>query len=445
MTNFSTVAELPATDQTRVYVSGWQSWTPARDFGVGERPLVPVDAVSQRVNWRGDAAYGDGFQGDGLLAVTPEPGGPVHLFVTADARTRVPVIRARAVAGRLVITADGPVEQRTDPGTGGLQAALGRWADGFALAMAAPAPRRVPTLWCSWYHYGTTVTGPDILDNACEALARRLPIEVIQLDDGYQAGYGDWLVDSRRFGSTRDLIARIRDLGLAVGIWTAPFLVGARSALTQAHPDWLVQGDDGAPVSAGFNWGQDLYALDVTHPGAAGYLREVYATLGAWGVGLHKLDFLYAGALPGRRHLDVTGVAAYRHGLSLIREWVADAWLLACGAPLLPSVGLVDAMRVSCDTARHWLPGNGDLGAPSMAGAIASGRARAFMQGRFWCNDADCLLAGPEVPRREDWAAHVRDFGGARGSSDRLADLDAWGEESTREFLAGATARVFVG
>ena len=173
------------------------------------------------------------------------------------------------------------------------------------------------------------------------------------------------------------------------------------------------------------------------------YLRKVYSTLSDWGVGFHKLDFLYAGALPGCRYAEITGIQAYRRGLELIRDLIGEAQLLGCGAPLLPSVGLVDAMRVSCDTGANWEPGGGDFGAPSMRGAIESGRARAFMQGRFWSNDTDCLLARPGLQSRDRWAAHIRRFGGVRGSSDRLADLDDWGENVTRELLAGATTRPF--
>jgi alpha-galactosidase len=56
--------------------------------------------------------------------------------------------------------------------------------------------------------------------------------------------------------------------------------------------------------------------------------------------------------------------------------------------------------------------------------------------GRFWVNDPDCLLARPEVERREVWAAHVERYGGLRGSSDGLRALDEWGLETTRRLLA---------
>ena len=38
--------------------------------------------------------------------------------------------------------------------------------------------------------------------------------------------------------------------------------------------------------------------------------------------------------------------------------------------------------------------------------------------GRFWVNDADCLIAGPHVERREEWAGVVEAYSGLRASSD---------------------------
>src|SRR5439155_181416 len=78
--------------------------------------------------------------------------------------------------------------------------------------------------------------------------------------------------------------------------------------------------------------------------------QHVFRTLAAWGFDFFKVDFMYAGALSGRRHSDTSGVAAYREAVRLIREAIGpNATLLGCGAPILPSLGLYDAMRVSPD------------------------------------------------------------------------------------------------
>jgi alpha-galactosidase len=208
--------------------------------------------------------------------------------------------------------------------------------------------------------------------------------------------------------------------------------MGARSAALREHPDWAVAG-----VSPGHGWGQDLAALDVTHPGAQAWLREVFGTLAALGIDYFKIDFIYAGAMEGRRaEPGTSGVDAYRQGLRLIREAIGpDAYLLGCGAPILASVGLVDAMRIGPDIAHYFEPQDGDLSQPSQRAAAQNSRWRSWQQGRFWVNDADCLVTGTHVERREDWAEVVAAYSGLRSSSDRLRTLDAWGLETTRRLL----------
>jgi alpha-galactosidase len=74
-----------------------------------------------------------------------------------------------------------------------------------------------------------------------------------------------------------------------------------------------------------------------------------------WGFEYIKLDFLYGGALPGSRHLDMPREAAYRIGLKVLHEAMGmDTFFLSCGAPILPSLGLCDALRIGPDVAGEW-------------------------------------------------------------------------------------------
>ena len=175
-----------------------------------------------------------------------------------------------------------------------------------------------------------------------------------------------------------------------------------------------------------------------------GWITEVFSTMHSWGYDFFKIDFIFAGALTGKRYRDVAPIAAYRDALGSIRNAIGDSYLLGCGAPILPSVGLVDAMRISPDTAPSYLPEGGDMCKPGIASAILTGRGRAFQQGRFWINDADDLIARPEVERREEWADHVGRFSGLRGSSDRIAALDEWGLETTRRLLSESPTEPFI-
>jgi alpha-galactosidase len=57
------------------------------------------------------------------------------------------------------------------------------------------------------------------------------------------------------------------------------------------------------------------------------------------------------------------------------------------------------------------------------------------MHGRLWANDPDCLIARPDVERRELWASHLDAYGGLAISGDPLDALDERGLELTRRIL----------
>lgn len=436
------VAVVPADpERAVVYAEGWQSWSAAEPVPAGAPP-PPVTAPESKVidcQYATPAPAGV-HQGSGLLAIDPGDGGPVHIFAADDAGDTVPVIQARLHGGGLAVTSDAPVSHHTGPdGQAGLASALGRWGEGFAAQAGLPpgALRPAPPVWCSWYQYYDGVTEADILANMEAMSSLEIPVSVVQIDDGYEAAPGDWLLPSGQFPDLPRLVRRIRDAGRQAGMWIAPMLVGESSTLFASHPDWVVRDPHtGDPVSAGNVCRQRCASLDVTHPDAARYLSGVLTEMRDWGVSYFKIDFMYAGACEGVRHEDVTGVQAYRQALRLIRNAIGpQAYLLGCGAPILPSVGLVDAMRIGPDIAVAYEPSHPNPSLPSQRNAARNTRARAWQHGRLWVNDPDCLLVRPAVERREDWGAVVETYGGLRSSGDGLRELDAWGLETTRRLL----------
>jgi alpha-galactosidase len=439
---FAAVAELrPAADLV-VHEEGWQSWSPSGTYPAAATSPRPPHPDRRVMGFRPDREPpASGFQGEGLLAAGPRGGGAVRIWSAPDPGREVPSIRAGVVGDRLVVLADGRVEETVIEAPT-MEAALARWADAVARRHGLPPVGSVPPVWCSWYHYLASVTAADVLENLYAAGALGIPVGVVQIDDGFQREVGDWLEAAPRFRrSVERVAAEIRAAGMRAGIWIAPFLAGERSRLLLEHPDWMIVGAD-----AGRNWGQRPRVLDVTHPAAAEWLAAVLRELASWGFDYFKLDFLYAGALPGRRHQDASPLDAYRHGLRLVREAVGNAaTLVGCGAPILPSLGLVDAMRVGPDIALHAEPlGGVDLSAPSRRGATLAVRARAFLHGRFWVNDPDCIVARPEMEGRRDWARVVGRWGGLRASGDRLSALDGWGLETTRRLLVPSSPEPLV-
>lgn len=419
-----------------VYPEGWQSWTPTTEYGARAEPFGPVDERHRLMGYRAESPSGPGFAGEGLLAVLPATGEEVRVFATGGPHA-VPTIRAVAEGSELVVSSDSDWIEHAGR-TGDLGDALRGWASGFASGLLAAPPRPAPRVWCSWYQYFTGVTEADVVENLGAMAERDLPVDVVQIDDGYQQQIGDWLDFSDRFDDLGALAARIRAEGRRAGIWVAPYLVGAHSRLAAEHPDWLVAGAD-----AGWNWDQRLHALDAANPAARDYLREVFGTLAAMGFDYFKLDFLYAGALHGTARDAEAAISTYRSGLALIRQAVGDdAYIVGCGAPTIASVGLVDAMRVSPDTAPYVEPGSGDLSSPGQRSAIMTGSARQWQNRTLWVNDPDCLLARPGVQQREVWASHVAGVDGLRTVSDGIGYLDEWGLRATRDYLAPRSPRI---
>jgi alpha-galactosidase len=207
-------------------------------------------------------------------------------------------------------------------------------------------------VWCSWYSLFTGITQARLLKILADL--GDLPFDVFQLDDGWQMAIGDWEPNDKFPAGMAGMAAKIQATGRKAGLWLAPLLVVPSSRLYHAHPEWLLRHANGRLVSAGFNWGEPLYALDTTIPAALEWLAALMKKVRAWGYEYVKLDFLYAGALPGQRHLNMPRESAYRNGMKVLREALGDAYFLTCGAPILPSLGLCDGLRVGPDVAGYW-------------------------------------------------------------------------------------------
>jgi len=73
-----------------------------------------------------------------------------------------------------------------------LREGLTALADCIGERMDARVPEISPTGWCSWYHYFTDVTEADVRENLSELREWGIPVDVVQIDDGYMQAFGDW-------------------------------------------------------------------------------------------------------------------------------------------------------------------------------------------------------------------------------------------------------------
>lgn len=335
----------------------------------------------------------------------------------------------------------------------GVEETLRSWAG--HVAAASPLPPRLRnqriTGWCSWYSLYASISDTILLEHLHAAAkfrdSYRVPFEVFQIDDGFTPEMGDWLELKPQF--PRGMAALLRDIhaaGFVPGLWIAPFMVGNRSQLYAAHPDWVVAdratGKPLVPMKfyGEFRWhkrSEEYYVLDITHPEAEAYIRNVFRVwTREWGCRYFKTDFMYFGSEYGpdqaRWHQPgLSRMAVWMKMATLIREEIGDSLWLGCGGPIWAPIGLMDAVRIGRDVGVSW---RGNHSAESL---LRDQTSRNFANGILWQADPDCILLRSRF--HELTAAEVQSLayfaglsGGLLMTSDQLDEVS----EERRQLLA---------
>ncbi|GAA5804179.1 hypothetical protein HPULCUR_009666 [Helicostylum pulchrum] len=215
-------------------------------------------------------------------------------------------------------------------------------------------PRHL-TGWSSWYNFYERVTEKDVLSSLQAFKKHQYPIDVFQIDDGFESQIGDWLdVDSVKFPRGMKALADdIKQQNYLPGIWLAPYAVGFKSKIVKEHPEWLLKHADSRLVVAGPNWG-GFYAMDIYHPEVRTYLQNVFdQVIDVWGYELLKLDFLFAAAMIPR--LGKSRGEIMWDAMNLITELTSKRALLLGSGVTLPSTwGRLEYSRVSSDASPWW-------------------------------------------------------------------------------------------
>jgi hypothetical protein len=240
-------------------------------------------------------------------------------------------------------------------------AQLEAYADAVKRLNHARVASKAPTGWRSWTTYYTRTTSGLSLTNAqwlAEHL-KKLGYTYLLIDVGYQYASGEYTtLNATQFPEgMRSLSYDIGNLGLTLGVWTAPFEVSDRAWVYQHQKEWLVHNARGKPIQIRGGIEPLVYVLDTTHPGAQEYLRQTYHTMvREWGVRYIDLDFMDDTAIEGYYYRpNTTALQAQRIGLEVIRKAVGENVLLEKdGSPMLNPVGIVDEGRTSLDTAHSF-------------------------------------------------------------------------------------------
>lgn len=327
-------------------------------------------------------------------------------------------------------------------GDDGVEDGLRRWSG--LVAAESPLPPRLPerriTGWCSWYNHYAMIDPATLRADLAGAAAfrddHRVPLDVFLIDDGFTPEMGDWLDFKPQFAEgLAPLLGEVAAAGFTPGLWIAPFMVGNRSRLYAAHPDWVVQDVAGGPLVqyrfyGEFRWhkrSEEYYILDITHPAAAAWIAQVFRTWRGWGAGYFKTDFMLFGSEHGPdtavwHRPGQSRIAIWRQMAALIRAAIGEALWLGCGCPLWAAVGYVDAVRIGRDIGVTW---HGEYSAESLLRDLAT---RNHANGVLWQADPDCLLLRGQYHELNDAQADsLARYGAACGgvlmTSDSLAEV----------------------
>ena len=329
------------------YRHGWQSWTLTAWMDPAE-PTVPISAPQTRAKDEDPPYALSDHPVSAWVGAADVDSGNILLFGALDLGGRVEIL-GNQMRGFYEDGHDGKWLAATGTETEVFQ----RYADELAKIYGA-ARSNPPRVWCSWYSLYNTVNEP-VMDKVIRGLGD-LPFDVIQLDDGWQISLGEWDANKKFPSGMAALAKKIHATGRKAGLWLAPFVTPRNSKFARNHSDWILREESGTPVHAGIGWSGELSALDSSHPEVQKWLGETIRKVIGWGFSYLKLDFLYAAAVPGKHKRDIPRETAYREAMQVIRDAAGkDAYLLACGAPILPILGICDGIRVGPDVAPFWL------------------------------------------------------------------------------------------
>lgn len=335
-----------ASKPIRYYRHGWQSWS----FTAWTEPSrLPIQKPYILHPYHADAAYSLEKDPHGSwLGAVEFPNGKILFLGSLSTDTHV-FLKENQLEGR---SEAGEAEWFCSYGDE--DEVLGEYAAMLGERFGSTKKLRAPRVWCSWYGFYSFITEKNL--NRTFDLLGDLPFDVLQIDDGWQKSIGDWEPNEKFPSGMAAMAEKIKSTGRTAGLWLAPLLISSGSKFFRAHNDWALRDDNGKFVSLGFNyWGHEIYALDVTHPDVIPWLVDLMSRVRRWGFDYIKLDFLHAAAMKGRRHNPMPREAALREALRHMRMALGeDAYLLACGVPILPGLGLCDAMRIGPDVLHKW-------------------------------------------------------------------------------------------
>ncbi len=461
ITEFAVSFKRPMEKDERIFSNGYQSWTLSREYAPDDKIRDFLSGADWLMNSVFMAESGVNRAGDAIFIKTPHKRGiftsssygyirkgeTVEIYGSLSERTGFTFLEFDGINGTITIKKDLVgvkfSEKRRVLDLAVIKDSYNAAFDKYFELMDVTCRQKERLCgYTTWYNYYGNIT-EDIVRRDLKALSDfGERVDIFQIDDGYQAAIGDWLItDKKKFPSGMKAVAQaIHSNNMKAGLWLAPFAAVKSSRVFNEHPDWIIRDEKGKPYVAGANWGR-FYALDIYNEGAREYIRHFFdVVLNDWGYDMVKLDFLYAACmLP--LHNKTRGEIMC-DAMDLIRECCGDKLVLGCGVPLMPAFGKVDFCRIGADAGLDWkrhLYINRE--AVSTCHTVNNSIFRRHLDGRAFMNDPDVFLLRKSnmhmsFKQRKLLAKVNGLFGSLLFTSDNVGEYGAEQEKVYRETMS---------
>lgn len=179
-------------------------------------------------------------------------------------------------------------------------------------SIRVPAGAELPYVMADTWCYGSDIDEASL--SPFIERAAGIGVEVVIIDEGWEARIGDWVSHPTRFPSgLRATIDSIHHQGMAAGIWLAFGNVDPASWVAQEHPDWLAA-QGGAPISGSFY----SYVLCLSHAPARAWLAsEIDRVIDEFDIDFIVQDFETIARCDNPAHGHQAGDGEYRNVLAL--------------------------------------------------------------------------------------------------------------------------------
>lgn len=306
---------VPLPEGTRMTANGFQGWSSTHELDLREK-IPPLRRFLRAIS----LPYGD--------YAWVEEGGVVSHRKTAfrlpDGTSFFAVFDSQTYGyfrwddSRSVLSAVADVNGRVmAPG----EALLFRWRIG----PQGPSRQfsRPLTGFTTWYNFYNKID-ENLVFRLIDEYAG-LPIDVFQIDDGWQRAIGDWQENDKFKGGMGRLARAIKDAGFKAGLWLAPFICQHGSEAFGRLKRKIVAGFN--PMWAG--WRKPYF---FRYDPGDDELRKLFDRVtDEWGFDFVKLDFLYA---PGVGDESQSRGERLNAAMTKIGRAVdGRASVLACGIP----------------------------------------------------------------------------------------------------------------